>query len=99
MYIFNCVVVSWHTKKQTCVALSIMGAEFVIGSMVGRDDVWLRRFFEHIGLLSKTRTPINIYYDNQATNASTKNIKFHSPSTSTPDASSGKMCIRKENYH
>ena len=42
--LLNGEAITWCSKKQICVALSIMELEYVVGSMIVQEGVWLRRF-------------------------------------------------------
>jgi len=44
-FILNGEAITWCNKKQTCVALSTMEADYVPGSTTVQEGVWLRRFF------------------------------------------------------
>jgi len=44
--------ISWESKKQKSVALSMMEAEYVALSEVCKEIVYLRRLLEHIGFKS-----------------------------------------------
>ena len=48
VFLFNKGAISWCSKKQTCIALSTMEAEFIACSIVVQEAVWLRRFFLEI---------------------------------------------------
>lgn len=70
--------ICWCSKKQTCIALSTMKAEFIACSAAVQEVVWLRRFFDNLEVQSDGVAPITIYYDNQAAIAFTKDSKYHS---------------------
>ena len=44
MYLLNNGIISWGSKKQTCIALSTIKAEFIACSAAIQEVVWLRRF-------------------------------------------------------
>ena len=46
-FLLNNGALSWSSKKQSC-ALSTMEAEFVALSTVVQEEIWLRRFMEHL---------------------------------------------------
>ena len=45
VFLLNKGDISWCSKKQTCIALSTMEAEFIACSAAVQEAVWLRRFF------------------------------------------------------
>ena len=49
-FLLNKGTISWSSKKQTCIALSTMEAEFIAYSAVVQEAVWLRRFFMNLGI-------------------------------------------------
>ena len=46
-------VITWCSKKQTCIALSTMEAEFVAFLAAIQEAMWLKRFLCHLGLLNQ----------------------------------------------
>ncbi|XP_070002703.1 secreted RxLR effector protein 161-like [Nicotiana sylvestris] len=49
-FLLNGGAMSWKSKKQTCIALSTMEAEFVDCASTVQEAVWLKRFFEHLNI-------------------------------------------------
>ena len=51
-YVFlqNNGAISWSSKKQLCIALSTMEAEFVAFSAAVQEVVWLKSFLSHLGI-------------------------------------------------
>ena len=49
VFLLNKGAISWCSKKQTCIALSTMEAEFIACSTAVQEAVWLRRFFWKFG--------------------------------------------------
>ena len=76
-FLLNNGAISWSSKKQTCVALSTMEAEFVACSAAVQEAVWLRRFLQHLEVTEATSEPIVISCDSQAAIAYTKDPKYH----------------------
>ena len=77
VFLLNNGAISWSSKKQQCIALSTMEAEFVALSAAAQEGVWLRRFFDHLGVAKHAANPVLIYCDSQAAIAYTKDPKFH----------------------
>ena len=59
-------VISWKSKKQTCITHSTMESEFIAISSAGEEADWLRSMLIDIPLWSKPIPPLTIYCDNQA---------------------------------
>nr|GEY71114.1 zinc finger, CCHC-type [Tanacetum cinerariifolium] len=57
-------VISWASKKQTCITGSTMKSEFVALAAAGKKAEWLNNLLLEIPLWSK---PISIHYDSAAT--------------------------------
>jgi hypothetical protein len=77
-FLLNGGAITWYSKKQTCVALSTMEAEYVACSTAVQEAVWLKRFIEHLGFASDSGSPVMIHCDSQAALAYTKDPKYHS---------------------
>jgi len=76
-FLLNDGAISWSSKKQTCVSLSTMEAEFVACSSAVQEAVWLRRFLGHLGIIDNCVGAVTIYCDSQAAIAYTKDPKYH----------------------
>ena len=78
-YCFSLIsrVISWANKKQTCIALSTMEAEFVASANTVQEGVWLKRFLHNLGVVANANESVKIYYDNQAAIAYPKAFKYH----------------------
>ncbi|KAL0413413.1 UNVERIFIED_CONTAM: Retrovirus-related Pol polyprotein from transposon TNT 1-94 [Sesamum radiatum] len=59
-------VISWASKKQTCITNSTMGSEFVALAAAGKETEWLNLIYE-IPLWPKSISPISIHCDSAAT--------------------------------
>ena len=46
-------IISWSSKKQTCIALSTMEVEFIACSTAIQKVVRLKRFMEHLGIIGR----------------------------------------------
>ena len=49
-FLLNDSSILWSSKKQSCVALSMMEAEYVACSAATQDVVWLKSFLQHLEL-------------------------------------------------
>lgn len=68
-------VISWASKKQPIVTLSLAKAEYVATTSSLRQVVWLRRVFD--GLKKKQEGSTTIYCDSTSTIALSMNSVFH----------------------
>lgn len=68
--------ISWSSKKQDTVALSSLEAEYMAATSAGCQAVWLRKLL--VDLQQEQIGPTEIWCDNKAAIAMTKNPAFHS---------------------
>jgi hypothetical protein len=64
LVLLNGIPVSWSCKKQTCVALSTLEAEYIAASEVCKTLIGMEQLLSEIGL--QIITPIPLWIDNQA---------------------------------
>jgi len=74
-YILDGGAVSWMSKKQELVTLSMAEAEYVAATHAVKEGVWLRRFVKEV--FQPLANPTILYCDNQAAIALTKDRSFH----------------------
>ena len=60
-------VVSWASKKQTCITNSIMAAEFVTLAAASKEGEWLRNLLLEVPLWPKPMSPLSILCDSKTT--------------------------------
>ena len=60
-------VISWASKKQTCISDSTMASEFIALAAGGKEAEWLRNLLFEIPLWPKPMAPISIRCDSEAT--------------------------------
>ncbi|GJX58335.1 zinc finger, CCHC-type containing protein [Tanacetum coccineum] len=60
-------VISWASKKKTCINVSTMESEFVALHAVGKEAEWLRNLIHEIIIWLKPIASISIHYDSVAT--------------------------------
>ena len=68
-------LVSWKSKKQTCVALSSTEAEYMALCQASKESVWMADFLGSLGVSLQGLVVINA--DNQGSIALTRNPVFH----------------------
>ena len=68
--------VSWRSKKQTCVALSMAEAEYIALASATQEAMWMRQLIGEIGICQQLE-PTTIYEDTQSTICMAKNHQFH----------------------
>eukprot|EP00253_Pinus_taeda_P028373 PITA_28373 len=71
-------VVSWFSRKQQSIALSLAEAEYMAASLASCEAIWLRKML--FGLFSQPLRPSVIYCDNQSCIKLTENPIFHDKS-------------------
>ena len=87
-FLLNDSAILWSSKKQSCVALSTLEAEYVACSAATQDAVWLRRFLQHLEIVKSALEPVTIFCDKTAALAVAKHPKYH-----------GKTKHIKKRYH
>ena len=60
-------VVSWASKKQTCITHSTMESEFIALAAAGKEAEWLRNLLLDIKLWPRPMPAISLYCDSQVT--------------------------------
>ena len=68
-------VVTWKSKKQTCVALSTAEAEYMALSSASQEAFWMRKLNSDLG--NEQSQPTVILEDNQSAIAMAKNPQYH----------------------
>jgi hypothetical protein len=81
-------VISWSSKKQSCIALSTMEAEYIACSVAVQEGVWLSRFLKQCSVVTIPMSPVTIYCDSMAALAYSKDPKYP-----------GKTKHKKMRYH
>ena len=76
-FLLNNGVITWRSKKQTCIALSTMEAEFVACSTATQEAMWLRRFLQSLGIVKGSSEPTIVYSNNKAAIAYVKDPNYH----------------------
>ena len=78
----------WCSKKQSCVALSTMEAEYVACSAATQDVIWSKSFLQHLEIVKIALESVTIFCDNTVALAVAKDPKYH-----------GKTKHIKKRYH
>ena len=73
------MIVQYHrgSKRQSCIALSKMEAEYVACSSTIQEAVWLRSFLQDIRVVKTTFEPMTLYCNSMAALAYAKDPKYH----------------------
>jgi hypothetical protein len=74
VFILNNGPISWHSRRQTCVALSTTESEFIAASDGTKEAIWLRRLYTELGGADLT---VPLRCDNQGAIALILNPIFH----------------------
>ncbi|EJD03482.1 uncharacterized protein FOMMEDRAFT_49686, partial [Fomitiporia mediterranea MF3/22] len=75
-YVFQLakLTISWSSKQQNLVLLSVYEAELQVLVYATQEAIWLKRFAEEV--LQTESAPITIYYNNQGTIKTVKSDKI-----------------------
>nr|KYP53190.1 Copia protein [Cajanus cajan] len=74
-HLLGSALISWHSKKQACVALSTVEAEYIAASIFCAQILWMKQQLKDYGTkLNK----IPLRYDNTSAINLTKNLILHS---------------------
>ena len=68
---------SWRSVKQSCMADSIMEAEYVAACEAVKEAVWLKKFLPDLGVVRMEQVPITLFCDNGGAIAQSKDPKNH----------------------
>jgi len=69
--------ISWCNKKQDCIALLTMKAEYVACCLATQEEIWLRSFLQDLRLTPRVNHPIEFICDNTAAIQFAKDPRFH----------------------
>ena len=75
IFVLSGGAISWSSRKQKCVALSIAEDEYVALSSAVQECIWLRQLEAELG--NATEGPSLILEDNQSAIAMAKNPQYH----------------------
>ena len=76
-FLLNNDAITWSSKKQPCIALSTMEAEYIACLAAVQEAVWLRRFFQHFEIVKDASDSVTIHCDSIAALAFVKDPKYH----------------------
>ena len=79
-FLLSGVAIFWCSKKQCCIALSIIQSEYVSCSAAAQEAVWLKRFFQSLRVTSLADEAVKMYCDSMTALAHAKDPKYHSKS-------------------
>ena len=93
-------VVTWKSKKQSCVALSTAEAEYMALSSASQEAIWMRELNSDLG--NQQSQPTLILEDNQSAIAMARNPQYHGRSKHInikfhfvrEQVSNGKVCLK-----
>ncbi|KAL0423370.1 UNVERIFIED_CONTAM: Retrovirus-related Pol polyprotein from transposon TNT 1-94 [Sesamum radiatum] len=76
-FLLGGTAITWCSKKQSCISLSTVEAEYVACTSVVQEAIWLRRFLKSLCISAHVDDVIVIYCDNTTTIAYAKDPKYH----------------------
>ena len=68
---------SWKSFEQETMANSTMEAKYIAASEAAKEVVWVRKFVYELGVVPIASSPIDLYCDNIAAIAQTKETRSH----------------------
>ncbi|KAL0293770.1 UNVERIFIED_CONTAM: Retrovirus-related Pol polyprotein from transposon TNT 1-94 [Sesamum calycinum] len=71
-FLLGGVAITWCSKKQLCISLSTMEAEYIACTSAVQEAIWLRRFLKSLRISAHVDDAVVIYCDNTATIAYAK---------------------------
>ena len=69
--------ITWCSKKQSCVALSMMESKYGACSAAIQETIWLHRFLQRLDVVASAMDPVTIYSDSITAFAYAKDPKYH----------------------
>ena len=76
-FLLNSGAISQSSKKQSCITLSTMVAEFIARSPTVQETVWLRRFLHNLNVTICAKDLVTIHCDSTTAIAFMKDPKYH----------------------
>ncbi|KAL0378718.1 UNVERIFIED_CONTAM: Retrovirus-related Pol polyprotein from transposon TNT 1-94 [Sesamum radiatum] len=76
-FLLGGAAITWCNKKQPCISLSTMEAEYVAYTSAVQEAIWLRRFLKSLHISVHINDDVVIYCDSIATIAYAKDPKYH----------------------
>ncbi|XP_075109140.1 secreted RxLR effector protein 161-like [Nicotiana tabacum] len=58
VFLLNDGAISWSSKKQSCVSLSMMEAKYVALALATQEAVWLKKFLDHLLDITENTEPV-----------------------------------------
>ncbi|KAL0386491.1 UNVERIFIED_CONTAM: Retrovirus-related Pol polyprotein from transposon TNT 1-94 [Sesamum latifolium] len=75
-FLLGGAAITWCSKKQPCISLSTMEAEYVACTSAVQEAIWLRRFLKSLHILAHINDAVVIYCDNSH-DSICKGPKYH----------------------
>jgi hypothetical protein len=69
--------VSWKSSKQDTVTVSMKEVEYIAGSEVAKEAVWIRNFVSELGVVPSASSPMDLHCDNSGDIAQAKEPSSH----------------------
>ncbi|XP_075473983.1 uncharacterized protein LOC142505043 [Primulina tabacum] len=69
--------VSWKSSKQDATTDSTTEAEYIGASFVVKEGVWMRNFFQELGVIPQTIDPVSVCRENTGSIAQEKELMSH----------------------
>ncbi|KAK4389815.1 Retrovirus-related Pol polyprotein from transposon TNT 1-94 [Sesamum angolense] len=73
----NSGVVDWKSFKQDTTADSTTEVEYIVASEAVKEVVWMKNYFQELGMVPNIAEPVVIFYDNNGAISQTKQSRSH----------------------
>ncbi|KAL0437770.1 UNVERIFIED_CONTAM: Retrovirus-related Pol polyprotein from transposon TNT 1-94 [Sesamum radiatum] len=70
-------VVAWKSSKQDTTVDSTMEAEYIAASEAAKEAVWMKNYFQELGVVPSIAEPVVIFFDNNGAIAQAKELRSH----------------------
>ncbi|TYK01831.1 gag/pol protein [Cucumis melo var. makuwa] len=77
VFTLNGGAVMWRSIKQSCIADSIMEAEYVVACEATKEAVWLKKFLTDLEVVPNMHFPITLYCDNSGAVTNSQEPRSH----------------------
>lgn len=74
-FFLNNVVISWSSKKQRIVSISITKAKYIALRHILREAIWIRRLIKEMNLEARGVNSVTLYGDNEISIIMTNNVE------------------------
>jgi hypothetical protein len=77
VYTLNGGAIVWKSFKRNTIADSTIEAEYIAASEASKEEVWIKKFLEEVGVVPSAMNPMALYCDNSGAVAQAKEPRSH----------------------